>query len=146
VSKLDAELLAGGLELAAHAADTARPGVFPERVDHRSSNAAFRKGFELDAAAVVEPVSSVDQTDHAVLHQIAQINRMWHRRRHASSQCLDEVQPSLYAVGFCGRLTHSFAHPPNPGSGSPAVEATPMPALCTGVEDWAICRPNFVSL
>ena len=55
--------------------------------------------------------------------------------KRALRQCLDEVQPSLYAVGFCGRLTHSFAHPPNPGSGSPAVEATPMPALCTGVED-----------
>jgi len=146
VPQLGAELLARGLQLAPDPAHAARPRVLAERVDHGPADPPLGKGLELDPTAVVEAMGGVDETDDAVLDQVAQVDRMRHRRRHPSRQCLHEGQSSLNAVDFCGCLDHSFAHPPNPGSGSPPLEATRMPALCTGVEDWAIWRPNFVSL
>jgi hypothetical protein len=48
------------VELAAMAADAARPGVFPQRVDHRAARCA-RASLELDAAIFVAAVGGVDQ-------------------------------------------------------------------------------------
>ena len=57
VAQLAAQLLARGLELAALAADAARPGVLAQRVDHRAAHAALGEGLELDAAVLVEAVA-----------------------------------------------------------------------------------------
>ena len=38
----------------------------------------------------VEPVCGVDQSDHAVLDEVADVDRIRHRRRHASRERLDE--------------------------------------------------------
>ena len=50
VSQLAAQRLARGVELAALAADAARPGVAAQRVDHRAADAPLGEGLELDAA------------------------------------------------------------------------------------------------
>ena len=92
-----AQLFARGFELAADAADAARPRVAAQRVDHRAAHAALRERLELDAARLVEAVRGVDEAEHAVLHEIAQIDRMRHRRRHAACERLDERQAGLDA-------------------------------------------------
>jgi len=83
VSERGAQLLARRLQLTTHAAHAARPGILAERVDHRTPNAPLGEGLELDAARIVEAVRGVDQPDHAVLHEIAEVDRMRHRRRHS---------------------------------------------------------------
>jgi len=103
-----AQLLAGGLELAAHAAHPARPRVLAQRVDHRAPDAALGECLELDAAAVVEAVGRIDETDHAILHEIAEINGVRHGRGHATRQRLNEGQSGFHAVRFCGRLGTHF--------------------------------------
>jgi len=74
VSERRAQLLARGFELATHAAHAARPGILAERVDHRAADAPLGEGLELDAARIVEAVRGVDQPDHAVLHEIAEVD------------------------------------------------------------------------
>ena len=56
-AQLAAQLLARGLELAALAANAARPGVLAQRVDHRAADAPLGEGLELDAARLVEAVA-----------------------------------------------------------------------------------------
>ncbi len=90
VAQLAAKRLARGLELASDAADAAGPGVAAKRVDHRAPNAPLGKGLELDAAPLVEAVGGIDQADDAVLHQVAHINGVRHRRRHAAGECFDK--------------------------------------------------------
>ncbi len=69
-----AQFLAGGLELTALTADAARPGVLAQRVDHRATDATLGKRFELDTARLVEAVRGIDETDDAVLDEIANID------------------------------------------------------------------------
>jgi hypothetical protein len=90
VSQLAAERLAGCVELAPLTADASRPRIASERVDHRPADAAFGKGLELDSARFVEAVCGINQTQHAVLHQIPDINRVRHRRRHPSGEGFHE--------------------------------------------------------
>ena len=90
-----AQLLARRLELASHAADAARPRVLAQRVDHRAANAPLGERLELDPARIVEAMRRVDQADHAVLDEIAQVDRVRHRRRHASGERLDKRQARL---------------------------------------------------
>ena len=93
VAQLAPQRLARRVELAPLAADAARPGVAPERVDHRAAHAALGKGFELDAATFVEPVRGIDQADDAVLDEIADVDRVRHRGRHAARERFDERDP-----------------------------------------------------
>jgi hypothetical protein len=90
VAKLAAELLAGGLELTALPAHAPRPGVLAQRVDHRASDTPLGESLELDAPILVEAIRRVDQPNHAVLHEVSDVDRMRHRRCHAASQGLDE--------------------------------------------------------
>ena len=85
-AELAAQLLARGLELAADAADAARPGVAAERVDHRAAHPALGERLELDAPRLVEAVRGVDEPEHAVLDEVAQVDRVRHGRRHAAGQ------------------------------------------------------------
>ena len=91
-AELAAQLLARGLELAALTAHAARPRIAAQRIDHRAAHAALGEGLELDAARFVEAAGGVDQAEHAVLHEIAQLDRMRHRRGHAAGQRFDERQ------------------------------------------------------
>jgi len=121
VPELGPELLPCGLQLATHTPDAARPGVLSQGVDHGTANATLGKGLELDPAAAVEPLGGVDEPDHAVLDEVSQVNRMRHRRRHSPGKGFDERQSGFHAVGCGGIDTHSFAHPPDPGSGPAAL-------------------------
>ena len=90
VAQLAAQLLARGLELAPLTAHAARPGVLAERVDHRAANPPLGERLELDAARLVEAVRGIDQTDDAVLDEVADVDRMGHCGRHATGELLDE--------------------------------------------------------
>ena len=92
VSELAAQRFARRVELAALTAHAARPRIAAQRVDHRAANAPLGEGLELDAAVLVEAVRGVDQADHAVLHEIADVDRVRHRRRHAAGERFDERQ------------------------------------------------------
>ena len=115
-AQLAAQLFARGLELAADAADAARPRVAAQRVDHRAAHAPLGKGLELDAAVLVEPVRRVDETEHAVLHEVAEVDRVRHRRRHAPGERFDERQTrddSFLLMIRQRRALH--CDPPDPG-------------------------------
>ena len=101
-AKLAPQLFARRLELAALTADAARPGVAAERVDHRAADAPLGKGLELDAASLVEAAGRIDKADHAVLHQVAELDRMRHRRGDAAREGLDEWQSGGNAVAMTG--------------------------------------------
>jgi len=107
---LAAEGLARGLELAALAADAARPGVLAQRVDHRPADAALGEGLELDPARVVVAVRGVDQADHAVLDEVSQVDGVRHRGGHPARDGLDEREARDDAVlrghGFEVRVDH----------------------------------------
>src|SRR4051794_30059223 len=92
MSQFAAQRLSGGIQLATLATYPARPRILAERVDHGAANATLGKGLELDAAAFIEPVGRIDQTDDAVLHEIADIDRVRHRCRHAARQRFNERQ------------------------------------------------------
>ena len=109
-AKLAAQLLARGFELAADAADAARPGIAAERVDHRAADAPFGKRLELDAAALVEAVGGVDEAEHAVLDEVAEVDRMRHGRRHAARQRLDKRQTRGHSFLLMFRQWHSLHH------------------------------------
>jgi len=94
VTKLPTELFAGRFQLAPLPAHTARPGVLAQRVDHRTPDSPFGKGFKLDPARLIEAVGRVYQTDDAILHKIPDINRMGHRSCDAASQLLHEGDAS----------------------------------------------------
>ena len=96
-AELTAELFARRFEFATDAADAARPGVTAKRVDHRATHPSLGERLELDPARLVEPVRRVDQTQHAVLDEIAEIDRMGHRRGHASRQRLDKRKTRLHS-------------------------------------------------
>ena len=97
-AELAAQLLARRFEFAAHAAHATRPGVAAQGVDHGAANAAFGEGLELDAPRLVEPVRRIDQAEHAVLDEVAQVDRMRHRRRHAPCERLHEWQARLDSI------------------------------------------------
>jgi hypothetical protein len=86
------------LELAALATDAARPGVLAQRVDHRAAHAALGKRLELDAPILVEAVGRVDEADDAVLHEVADVDRVRHRGCHAAGQSLDKGKTGNNAV------------------------------------------------
>ena len=99
-AELAPQLLARRFELAALTADAARPGVAAERVDHRAAHPPLGEGLELDARALVEAAGRVDEPDHAVLHQVAELDRMRHRGRHAARERLDERQSGGNAIAM----------------------------------------------
>jgi hypothetical protein len=74
VSQFATQRFARRIELAPLSSDAARPRIAAQRVDHRAAHASFGEGFELDAARFVEPMRGIDQTQHAVLHQIADVD------------------------------------------------------------------------
>ena len=92
VTQLAAQRFARRVELAPLAADAARPCVAAQRVDHRATDPPFGEGLELDAALFVEPVRGVDQPQHAILHQVADVDRVRHRRRHPAGERFDKGQ------------------------------------------------------
>ena len=91
-AELAPKLLARGLELATLAAHAARPRIAAQRVDHRAPHAALRKGLELDASRLVEAAGGVNQSEHAVLNEVPQLDRMGHRGGHPSGQRFDKGQ------------------------------------------------------
>jgi len=91
--ELAPQLFACGLELASLAAHATRPCILSERVDHRAPYSALRERLELDAARLVETVRRVDETDDAVLNQVADVNGVRHGRSHPSRQRFDEREP-----------------------------------------------------
>ena len=101
-AKFPAQLLARGLELPALPPDPARPGVAAEGIDHRAPHASLGERLELDAARVVIPAGRIDQADHAVLHEIAQLDRVRHRRGDAASERFDERKSRGNAVTLTG--------------------------------------------
>jgi len=105
VTERDAQPLARGFELAAHAAHAARPGVLAQRVDHRAADASLGEGLELDAARLFEPPCRVDQAEDAVLHQVAEVDGVRHRGGDAARQRLDERKARFHAgVDGLGQL------------------------------------------
>jgi len=109
VTKRGAQFFARRFELASHPANTSRPRILAQRVDHRAADASLGEGLELDAARIIEAVCRVDQSDHAVLDQIAQVDRMRHRCRHPSRERLDKRQSRFNPIRLT-RLTVSFRY------------------------------------
>ena len=102
---------ARGFEFAALAAHAARPGFTAQRVDHRAADAPFGERLELDAAAFVEAVGRVDQTEHAILDEVAEVDRVRHRGRHAAGHTLHERQVSYHSILWTGHFGgHHVAH------------------------------------
>ncbi len=102
VPELAPQRLARRVELAPLAADAPRPRILAQRIDHRAADPPLRKRLELDAAALVEAVRGVDEAEHAVLDEIADVDRVGHRRSHASSQRFDERQTGDNAAILTG--------------------------------------------
>src|SRR5205814_9953117 len=84
VAELTAQRFARRVELAALTPDATGPGIAAQRVNHGAPHAPLGEGFELDAAVLVEPLHGVDQAQDAVLDEIADVDRIRHRRRHSS--------------------------------------------------------------
>jgi len=138
-AQLAPKVLARRLQLAAHAPHAARPRVAAQRVDHRAPHPALGERLELDAARLVEPVRGVDEADHPVLRQVAEVDRVRHRRCHAAGQCLDERQAGddPFLLGLRDWLTRHRGSP-SPvragrwtgpiARGATCHEATPVPA------------------
>ena len=107
VAELAAQRFARRIELPPLAANAARPGVLAQRVDHRAADAPFGERLELDPAILVEAVRGVDQAEHAVLDEIADVDRVRHRGGHASREGFDERQSgddAMFLIGGGDRL------------------------------------------
>ena len=85
-AELAAQLLARGFQLAALPAHPARPCVAAKRVNHRPADTTLGERLELDAAVFIEAAGSVNQSDHAVLDEITQLDRVRHRRGNTAGQ------------------------------------------------------------
>jgi hypothetical protein len=92
MTEFAAERLASGVQFPALTSNAARPRVFSECVDHRAAYPPLCERLELDAASLVEPVGRVDQAEDTVLNQVADVDGVRHRSRHAASQRFDEGQ------------------------------------------------------
>jgi hypothetical protein len=71
-------------------------------------------------------VRRVDQAEHAVLYEIAHVDRMRHRRRHAAGEGFDKRQAGNDSTGLThgnGLRTHHKV-----SSGLPGVSFSTMPA------------------
>ena len=101
-TELAPQFLARRFELAALTPDAARPRVATKRVDHRAANAALGKRLELDAAVFVEAAGGVDQADHPVLHQVAQLDRVRHGRGDATRERFHERKTCGDALTMTG--------------------------------------------
>ena len=101
-AELLAQLLARRLELAALAANAARPGVLAQGVDHRAADAPLGEGLELDPPRFVVAAGGVDEADHAVLDEVLQLDRVRHRRGDAPGERFDERKTVGDAVAMTG--------------------------------------------
>jgi hypothetical protein len=124
VPKLTAQRFARSIELAPLAAHAPGPRVLAQRVDHGAPHAPLCESFEFDAAIFVKTVRCIDQSDHAVLNQITDIDRVGHRRCHSSRERFDKGKAGDDPAGLTGRNrlnTHlmspqgwaGWAHPPH---------------------------------
>jgi hypothetical protein len=86
VSQFPAQLLASGFEFPALPADSTRPGVLAQSVDHGSPDSTFSERLELDAARLVKPVRCVDEPNHTILDKISNVDRVGHRGRDTSGE------------------------------------------------------------
>ena len=89
-AELATQRFARGFELTALAANAARPRVAAQRIDHRATHTALGKSLELDAARLVEPEGGVDQAQHSILDEIAQLDGVGHRGGDAAGERLHE--------------------------------------------------------
>jgi hypothetical protein len=71
VTQREAQLLSRGLELAANAPDATWPGILAKRIDHGPAYSALGERFELDPTSLIEAMRRIDETDDAVLNQVA---------------------------------------------------------------------------
>jgi hypothetical protein len=103
-AQLAAQRFASGLELTTLSAHATRPGVLAKGVDHGATHPPLGKGLELDAPVLIEAIGRVDEPNDAVLHQVADINRMRHGGRHPAGKSLDERQAGNDAMALrrCG--------------------------------------------
>ena len=124
----DAQRLAGGLELPADAAHAARPGVAAQGVDHRAAHAALGKGLEADAPALVVAVHGVDEANHPVLHEVADVHAGGHRGGHAARKRLDERPAGDHATLLV--FTKGLQHVSLLSTRSPA--GSRLDRACTG--------------
>ena len=131
-AELLAKLLARRLELAALAANPARPGVPPQRVDHRAAHAPLGEGLELDASRFVVAAGGVDQADHAVLDEVVQLDRVRHRRGDAPGERLDERKTVGDAVAMTGGEWLTL-HGSNDLQNDPRRSAAARPRRATAV-------------
>jgi hypothetical protein len=65
-----------------------------------AADAAFGEGLELDTARFVVAAGGVDEADHAVLDEVAELDRVRHRRGDAAGERLDEGQTGGDAVAM----------------------------------------------
>jgi len=89
-AELAAQLLAGSFQLTALTAHSTRPGILAEGIDHRPANTPLGERLELDTAGLVEAVRRIDETDDAVLDEVADIDGVGHRGRHPTRELFDE--------------------------------------------------------
>jgi len=92
------------LELASLAPHATWPGILTQGVNHRTADAPLGERLELDAALLIETARRINETDDAVLDEVADINRMWHRRRDTPGKLLDEGDAEKNARVFLGTL------------------------------------------
>ena len=84
------EALARRLELTTDTAHAAGPRILAQRIDHRAANASLGEGLELDPTRIVKAMGRVDQSDHAFLDEIADIDRVRHRRGQSPRERFDK--------------------------------------------------------
>jgi hypothetical protein len=102
VTELAPQRLASGIEFTALAPHAARPRIFSKCVDHRTAHPPFGEGLELDASRFVEAVSGIDEAEDPILDQVANVDRVRHRSRHAASQCFDKRQAGYDSAVLSG--------------------------------------------
>src|SRR6185437_9792689 len=74
-AQLLAERLARRLELAPLAPHAARPCIATQGIDHRAAHAPLGERLELDPAPLVIAVRRIDEPEHPVLDEVADVNR-----------------------------------------------------------------------
>jgi len=126
-AQLAAQLLARGLELTTLAAHAPRPGVLAECVNHGATHPPLGEGLELDAPVLIEAVGRVDEPNDAVLHKVADIDRMRHGGRHPAGKGLDERQTGDDAMTLrrCGERHGVSLVAGGAGRRSPIATAVP---------------------
>jgi len=154
-TELAAQLLAGSFQLTALTAHATRPGILAERVDHRPPDPPFGKRLELDTPGLVEAVRGIDETDDAVLDEVANIDRMGHRGRHAARELFDEgdavddagvVGAGLGAHVMCCSSGPSLSQPKYQTAQPRSFRRNGGQTPCSKFNKWNTLRSSFCAV